>query len=64
MARRYVVDPHPKSDPQVQAIITDPEGYFAHAREQAEAEAARYVRDELRRRADVRRAAGRTPRPA
>lgn len=49
MAPKYLVDPHPKADPQLEAMIADPEAYFARAREEAEAEAVQYVKSERRR---------------
>lgn len=55
-ARTYYVDPAPKPDPQLQAMLADPDAYFARARVEAEAEAREYVRREVARRETERAA--------
>lgn len=50
MPRDYYIDPDPKPDPQLEAMLADPEAYFARARAEAEAEAKTYVRREVERR--------------
>lgn len=56
MSQDYYVDPDPKPDPRLQAMLADPEAYFAKARVEAEAEAKEYVRREVQRREQERAA--------
>lgn len=50
MSQDYYIDPDPKPDPKLQAMLADPEAYFAQARVEAEIEAKQYVRREVERR--------------
>lgn len=50
MSRDYYVDPDPKPDARLEAMLADPQAYFARAQVEAEAEAKAYVRRELDRR--------------
>lgn len=52
----YYLDPSPRRDPQVEAMLADPEAYFARADAEARVEAKEYVRREVDRRTAARAA--------